>query len=158
MTSTKRKVYPVALLARRLALRRAQGAHIVFTNGCFDLLHAGHVILLQKARRLGDCLVVGLNSDASVRRLKGPQRPLANEHDRAVVLSALDCVDYVTFFNEDTPQALIEKLKPTVLVKGGDYALNQIVGRELVRRVVRIPLVRGRSTSALVGKILKAYG
>jgi rfaE bifunctional protein nucleotidyltransferase chain/domain len=145
-------------LAARLARQRGRGERVVFTNGCFDLLHAGHVVLLEKARALGDCLVVGLNSDASVRRLKGRGRPLAPLADRLKVLAALESVDYVTVFGEDTPVALIRKLRPSILVKGGDYTFTQIVGRDLVKRVVRIPLVTGRSTSALVQKIIKAYG
>jgi D-beta-D-heptose 7-phosphate kinase/D-beta-D-heptose 1-phosphate adenosyltransferase len=152
------KVVSVAALGRLLRRRQAQGQRIVFTNGVFDLLHAGHLVLLQKARSLGDCLVVGMNSDASARRLKGLHRPLIAQRDRAALLSALACVDYVTIFDENTPSQLVRRLKPDVLVKGGDYALDQIVGRGLVKRVVRVPLVRGRSTTALVQKILRAYG
>ena len=158
MVSAKRKILSPARLASVLARRRADGDWIVFTNGVFDLLHVGHTTLLEKARALGDCLVVGINSDASVRRLKGSKRPLAPYADRSKVLAALESVDYVTYFSEDTPQQLIERLKPAVLVKGGDYGLEQIVGRELVQKVVRIPLVKGRSTSELVKKIVKAYG
>lgn len=153
-----RKILSQVRLARFLAKKRAQGRRIVFTNGCFDLLHAGHITLLQKARALGDCLVVGLNSDASVRRLKGPHRPLASQADRARVLSALACVDFVTVFQEDTPFKLVQKLKPTILAKGADYSLDRIVGRDLVAKVVRIPLVKGRSTRRLIKKIVKAYG
>lgn len=149
---------PPVRLASLLQRRRASGERVVFTNGVFDLLHAGHVSLLQNARRLGDCLVVGINSDASVRRLKGPRRPLATLADRAEVLAALEAVDYVTWFEQDTPYELIARLHPDVLVKGGDYPLNKIVGRERVKKVARIPLLKGRSTSALVAKILKAYG
>ncbi|OGR90557.1 MAG: hypothetical protein A2992_10455 [Elusimicrobia bacterium RIFCSPLOWO2_01_FULL_59_12] len=152
------KILPVARLAPLLKRRRARGDRVVFTNGVFDLLHAGHITLLQKARALGDCLVVGVNSDASVRRLKGPKRPLAPLGDRLKVLAALKSVDYATVFNEDTPLELIKTLKPSILVKGGDYAPDQIVGRDVVGRVVRIPLVKGRSTSALVRRIAKAYG
>ena len=119
---------------------------------------SGHVTLLEKSKRLGDILIVGINSDASVKRLKGPKRPLAGQNDRALVLAAMEAVDYVTFFGEDTPYELIGKLKPDILVKGGDYATGQIVGRDLVKKVVRIPLVKGRSTSNLIAKILKAYG
>src|SRR5687767_8543785 len=119
MVSASRKVWASARLATRLARDRARGKRIVFTNGCFDLLHAGHVTLLEKARALGDALVVGLNSDASVRRLKGRQRPLAPLADRFKVIAALESVDFVTVFSEDTPEALIRKLRPTILVKGG---------------------------------------
>jgi len=136
---------------------RSRGRRIVFTNGCFDLLHAGHVHLLDRARAEGDVLVVAVNSDASIRRLKGPERPLVSEADRTRVLAALDAVSAVVVFEEDTPKALIEALRPDVLVKGGDYAVSQIVGADWVTahggRVATIPLVAGRSTSALVEAI-----
>lgn len=146
------------MLISQLKRAKKRKKTIVFTNGVYDLIHAGHVTLLKKAKRLGDVLVVGINTDASVKRLKGPKRPIASQADRAQMLSALDAVDYVALFNEDTPYELIQKLKPDVLVKGGDYATGQIVGRDLVKKVVRIPLVKGRSTSAMIRKILKAYG
>ena len=118
---------------------------IVFTNGCFDVLHFGHVHYLLEARKLGDILVVGLNSDDSVRRLKGPARPINGEKERAFVLAALGCVDYVVLFEEDTPENLIKAVRPDVLVKGGDYALDQIVGADFVRQnggsVTTIPFV-----------------
>ncbi len=127
---------------------------LVFTNGCFDVLHEGHVALLRHAAELGDRLLVGLNSDGSVRRLKGPGRPVRGAARRARALLALGLVDAVTVFDEDTPRALIEALRPDVLVKGADYALADIVGREVVEgsggRVVRVPLVPGVSTSALL--------
>lgn len=127
---------------------------LVFTNGCFDLLHEGHRALLSRAAELGDRLLVALNTDASVRRLKGPGRPARPEAERARALLALDEVDAVTSFDEDTPLALIEALRPDVLVKGADYALEEIVGREVVEaaggRVERVPLVPGVSTSALL--------
>ena len=146
----------LARLARHLRVRRKT---IVFTNGCFDLLHAGHVTYLERAKRLGDLLVIGVNSDASVRRLKGPSRPLTGEKDRLRVLAALEAVDYVTLFSEDTPLRLIEKIRPHILVKGADWKEDQIVGAKEVRswggRVKRIRLVPGRSTSALVRRIQK---
>jgi len=130
---------------------------VVFTNGCFDLIHAGHVIYLFDAKSYGDVLVVGLNSDDSVKRLKGKNRPLNKENDRAVVLSALEPVDYVTIFDEDTPYELIQILKPDVLVKGGDYNHDTIVGADIVEenggKVVVVPLLDGRSTSAIIEKI-----
>ena len=153
----EKKIVSSRALARLLSRERAKGRRVVFTNGVYDLIHAGHVTLLARAKKLGDLLVVGLNSDASVRRLKGPQRPIAAEKDRALVVAALEPVDYVTFFKEDTPYALIGVLRPDILVKGGDYAPGEIVGRDLVKKVVRIPLVQGRSTSAVIQKILKAY-
>lgn len=146
--------------AGSIALRagwRSLGERVVFTNGCFDLLHVGHVRYLNAARALGDHLVVGLNSDASVRRLKGPGRPVTPEPERAEILCALAAVDAVVLFEEDTPLSLIEALEPDVLVKGGDWALEAIVGREFVEgrggRVVTIPIVRGRSTSGLLGRM-----
>ena len=146
------------MLVSRLARDKKRGKTIVFTNGVYDLIHAGHVTLLEKSKRLGDVLVVGINSDASVKRLKGPKRPIATQSDRALVLAALEAVDYVAFFAEDTPYELIGKLKPDILVKGGDYSTGQIVGRDLVKKVVRIPLVKGRSSSSIIEKIVKAYG
>lgn len=139
--------------------RRAQskGGRVVFTNGVFDLLHYGHVAYLQKARRQGDVLLVAVNSDRSVRRLKGPSRPLVPASDRMRVLAALECVDAVTSFNEDTPERLIERVSPDVLVKGADYRQVEIVGAEYVKarggRVVRVPLSKGRSTSRLISRI-----
>lgn len=145
-----------ALLTRAHAWR-VRGERIVFTNGCFDLLHAGHVENLEQARRLGDRLVVGLNSDSSVQRLKGPSRPILSQHDRARLLAALEAVDAVVVFDEDTPADLIGALLPEVLVKGGDYAIHEIAGHEAVLaaggRVETLPLVAGYSTSALVGRI-----
>jgi rfaE bifunctional protein nucleotidyltransferase chain/domain len=158
MAKTSKKIVSSARLAALLSRRRGRGEKIVFTNGVFDLLHAGHVTVLEKARALGDCLVVGLNTDESVRRLKGPKRPVCPLSDRQKVLAGLESVDFVTSFGEDTPQKLIERLKPTILVKGGDYSVNQMVGRELVKKVVRVPLVKGRSTTNIVERILKAYG
>jgi D-beta-D-heptose 7-phosphate kinase/D-beta-D-heptose 1-phosphate adenosyltransferase len=134
--------------------RRQAGQTIVFTNGCFDVLHVGHARLLREAAALGDFLVVGLNSDASVRRLKGPARPLNREADRAELLAALECVDAITVFDEDTPLALIEAIRPDVLVKGGDYRPEQVVGRAAVEagggRLVLVPLVPGHSSSRLI--------
>jgi D-glycero-beta-D-manno-heptose 1-phosphate adenylyltransferase len=136
---------------------RAAGATIVFTNGVFDLLHRGHVEYLAEARALGDRLVVGLNSDASVRRLKGSARPLVAAADRAAVLRALACVDLVAVFEEDTPERLIRAVRPDVLVKGGDWEVERIVGRDFVEarggRVLSIPMREGCSTSALVQRI-----
>ncbi len=156
---TRSKILPLDRFAREaLPLLRAQARRIVFTNGCFDLLHAGHVEYLEKSRSLGDLLVVGLNTDASVRRLgKGPGRPLNTEADRARVLAALSCVDYVIPFDEDTPAALIAAIGPDVLTKGGDYAPDSVAGAGTVKarggRVVIVPLLEGRSTTGLIGKM-----
>lgn len=131
----------------------------MFTNGCFDLLHVGHVTLLERARRFGDILVVAINSDRSVRIVKGRTRPLVPQSARARVLAALACVDYVTMFDEPTPFRLLAVLKPDVLVKGADWGIREIVGRGLVEgwggRVVQVPLVSGYSTSRLVERILR---
>jgi D-beta-D-heptose 7-phosphate kinase / D-beta-D-heptose 1-phosphate adenosyltransferase len=133
--------------------RRLAGQTVVFTNGCFDLLHVGHVRLLREAAGLGDFLVVGLNADASVRRLKGPSRPINPEDIRGELLAALECIDAVTIFDEDTPLALIEAILPDVLVKGGDYLPDEVVGRDVVEaaggRLVLVPLVPGHSTTQL---------
>ena len=151
------KIVARAALTGIIASLRAGHKKIVFTNGCFDLLHLGHVQLFEKAKSLGDVLIVAVNSDSSLRRLKGPKRPLVRQADRCNVLAALESVDFVTVFGEDTPENIIRELKPDVLVKGGDYNINQIVGRQYVRKVVRFPIVKGRSTSALIKKIVESY-
>ena len=129
----------------------------MFTNGCFDLLHPGHIHLLNKAKDLGKRLVVGLNADASVRRLKGPTRPILSEQDRACILGSLDCVDMVVLFQEDTPENLIAALKPDILVKGADYALSQVVGREIVAsyggEVHLVEVLPGYSTTNISKKV-----
>lgn len=130
---------------------------IVFTNGCFDVLHFGHVHYLLQAKKLGDILVIGLNSDDSVRRLKGPTRPVNGEKERAFVLAALACVDYVVLFGEDTPKELIETVRPDVLVKGGDYDITTIVGADFVQRnggtVTTIPFVEGFSSTRIIEQL-----
>ena len=130
---------------------------IVFTNGCFDLLHVGHVTYLAQAKALGDVLVIGLNTDASVRRLKGPNRPVNAQDARALVLAALESVDFVVFFDEDTPYNIITQVKPDILVKGGDYEIDNIVGGDFVRarggQVLTIPFVDGFSTSNILEQI-----
>lgn len=132
---------------------------VVFTNGCFDILHVGHVSYLQRARSLGDFLVVGLNADASVKKLKGPTRPIQCEEDRAVILAALECVDYVVLFSEDTPKNLIEKVNPEVLVKGGDWPVDKIVGADYVLaiggQVKSLPFIEGKSSSSIIEKVKK---
>ena len=147
----------VDALRAALAPRRAAGVRVVFTNGCFDLLHPGHVRYLAAARALGDVLVVGLNGDASVRRQKGPGRPVLGAEERAEVLSGLAAVDYVILFDEDTPRALIAALGPDVLVKGADWAAEDIVGGDEVLarggRVERIDVVPGASTSEIIRRI-----
>ncbi len=136
---------------------QAEGTRVVFTNGCFDILHAGHVRYLQAARELGDCLVLGLNSDASVRRLKGESRPVNSEADRAEVLAALAAVDYVVIFSEQTAEELVREIKPDVYVKGGDYNVKALPEAEIVAsyggKTVLIPEVPGRSTSNIIKKM-----
>jgi len=139
---------------------RAEGKRIVFTNGVFDILHAGHVTYLDQARALGDVLVLGLNADESVRRLKGPDRPVNTDADRALVVAALRSVDHVVIFGDDTPLAIIETLLPDVLVKGGDYTRDTIVGADVVEAsggaVRTIPLLEGRSTSSIINRVRTA--
>lgn len=160
--SPRERLLELPALLDELAGRRAAGERVVFTNGCFDLLHAGHVALLDAAAALAEILVVGLNTDASVRRLKGPPRPLMQQGERARVVAALRAVDYVVFFDEATPLRVIQALRPDVLVKGGDYELDAIVGREVVEsyggRVVRVPLVPGCSTTALLARLHEESG
>ena len=159
MTADATKVRGLRELVEIVRERRALGHRVVFTNGCFDLLHRGHTRLLQQARELGDLLIVGLNSDASVRRVKGPSRPVLSEDERAEVLSALASVDYVVLFDDPDPGSTIAALVPDVLAKGADWAKDQIVGRETVEgrggRVVTIPLVEGSSTSGIIDRILE---
>lgn len=152
-----KKIKKAAELARILKRLKSAGKKIVFTNGCFDILHVGHVTYLEKAQGLGDILVVGLNSDRSVREIKGSGRPVNKEKDRAKVLAALSFVDYVTIFDEPTPEELIRKLEPTILVKGGDWNANDIVGGNFVRsiggRVATIPFINGYSTTSIINRM-----
>ncbi len=140
-----------------VAFCRSRGDRIVFTNGCFDLLHSGHVIYLEEAKRLGDRLIVAVNSDESVRRLKGPGRPIMGQQDRALALAGLESVDYVVVFAEDTPELLLQEVAPDVLAKGGDYRPHEVVGREIVEssggRVVTVGLVDGVSTTEIISRI-----
>jgi len=149
------------LRALRKELKR-KGKTVVFTNGTFDLLHRGHVEYLAKAKALGDVLVVGLNTDGSVRRIKGKGRPINTGSDRAAVLASLASVDYVCFFSDDTPHRIISSLLPDVLVKGADWKLDEIVGSDVVERhggrVRRIRLTEGRSTTLMLQRVLRAYG
>ncbi len=157
----KDKYRDIHALTDALRVHRRRKARIVFTNGCFDILHVGHVRYLNAAKALGEVLVVGLNSDASVRRIKGAHRPINAEQDRAEILAALACVDYITVFEEPDPLAVIQAVAPDVLVKGADWEVSRIVGADFVRgyggRVVRIPVVEGVSTTRLIEKILKAH-
>ena len=155
--STQKKIQSRKALKQIAAQARSRHKHLVFTNGCFDILHAGHVTYLEKAKSFGDLLIVGLNSDSSVRRIKGPGRPVNSENDRLRVLAALQAVDYVTVFSEDTPLNLIGEIKPDVLAKGADWKEDQIAGAKEVRSwggsIKRVRLVPGRSTSRILQKI-----
>lgn len=152
-----RKIMTQAAVAREAGCMQSRGGKVVFTNGCFDLLHVGHTRYLQAARFLGDALVVAVNSDASVRRIKGTGRPLNGEKDRLEVLAALECVTWVCLFGDDTPLRLIRKIGPDVLVKGGDWPVEKIVGRDVVEgrggKVLSIPLVRGASTTEIIDRV-----
>ncbi|MEE9519426.1 MAG: D-glycero-beta-D-manno-heptose 1-phosphate adenylyltransferase, partial [bacterium] len=156
-----RKIVSLDEASKLVRLARGRNKSIVFTNGCFDLLHAGHIMMLNTARSLGDLLVLGLNSDESVSNLKGPERPIIGQGDRAKIIASLDCVDNVIIFDEPTPERLIEELVPDILVKGGDYTLEEVVGREIVEaaggRVELVPLVEGWSTSDIVQRIAERY-
>jgi D-beta-D-heptose 7-phosphate kinase/D-beta-D-heptose 1-phosphate adenosyltransferase len=156
---TPTKIRTLKSLAAELQRRRRQGQRIVFTNGCFDLLHPGHVRYLRAAKRLGDVLVVALNDDAGVRRLKGKGRPLVPIDGRCEIIAALEMVDYVTVFGEDTPYETVRLLQPDVLVKGGDWTPDRIVGADLVRehggKVRSLPFARGYSTTSLMQRAAK---
>lgn len=158
MNAKKHMVLSREMLSSQLVEERRLGKKVVFTNGCFDLLHIGHLRYLAEARCLGDLLVIGLNSDASVQAIKGPNRPIIPEEDRAEVLAAMEMVDYVSLFDEPTPQQLIEAVQPDVLVKGGDWSIDTIVGREVVwargGRVLNIPVIEGLSTSAIIRQVV----
>lgn len=160
-TGERKKILDLAELAQVISRAKNKGEKIVFTNGCFDLLHIGHIKYLSRARSLGNILIIGLNRDKSIRELKGPKRPLIGEIERASLLAALDCVDYVVLFSEMTPEKLIKTLKPDVLVKGGDYSVDEVVGKSIVEgyggRVELVPIVKGMSTSGIVKKIIEKY-
>jgi D-beta-D-heptose 7-phosphate kinase/D-beta-D-heptose 1-phosphate adenosyltransferase len=152
-----KKICSIKQLVEIIKHLKAKKKKIVFTNGCFDLIHIGHVSLFQKAKTLGDVLIVAINSDKSLANLKGPKRPLVPQKDRTKLLAAITAIDYVVVFNEQTPFELLSKLKPDVLVKGGDYKIEDIVGREFVKKVYRYPLVEGKSTSNLIKLIVERY-
>ncbi|MDQ1290482.1 MAG: D-glycero-beta-D-manno-heptose 1-phosphate adenylyltransferase [Nitrospirota bacterium] len=161
MAPMSQKIMTREQLVEQLQALRARGSRIVFTNGCFDLMHVGHTRYLQTAKTLGDLLVVGVNTDDSVRSLeKAPDRPIVPEAQRAEVLAALGCVDFVVLFSEPDPKALITAVQPDILVKGGDWPLDRIIGRDVVEarggRVQTIPLVPGFSTTALIHRIRSA--
>ena len=161
MLRTSKAVLNLEELTKTVSLAKSVGKTVVFTNGCFDLIHGGHIEFLQKARAKGDLLVVGLNSDKSVKAIKGNGRPIKGEKERANIISALKSVDYITIFNETTPEEIISEIRPDILVKGDDYDVDEVVGREIVEgygaKVELIPVVKGLSTTNTVTKILKTY-
>ena len=156
---TERKIKSASSLKKILKLLKKKGKKIIFTNGCFDILHTGHVKLLEKAKSLGDVLVVAINTDRSVKTIKGRRRPVNSEKDRAIVLSALGFVDFVTFFDEPDPGKIIKQLDPDVLVKGGDWKKGKIIGADYVKsrggKVYSLPLIKGYSTSRFIANIEK---
>lgn len=150
---TEDKILTLPALLDQLTVDRQMGTRVVFTNGCFDILHRGHATYLQAAKALGDVLIVGVNSDASVRRLKGESRPINTENDRAYLLASLAAVNYVVIFTEDTPHQLLAQLRPDILVKGGDYQISEVIGREFAQEVQLIDFVNGYSTTRLIQKM-----
>lgn len=156
-----KKIVSLSSAMKSAQALKKRAKKVVFTNGCFDIIHAGHVRYLNKAREMGDCLVVGLNSDASVKRIKGNDRPIVPHSERAEVLSALACVDYVVIFNDDTPLKLISAIKPSILVKGADWAAKDIVGGNVLKSyggvVRRVTLVKGRSTTNIIRRIIEMH-
>ena len=152
----KKKTLTLNKLLKFLLSVKKDKKTVVFTNGCFDIIHSGHISLLEKAKALGDILIIGLNADSSVKKLKGPSRPINKEKDRAIVLSALEMVDKVIIFKEDTPHEILKLIKPDILVKGADYKRSKIVGTEFANKTVRIKLVKGQSTSGTIKKMQTA--
>lgn len=161
MIKSRNKIRGRKELKKILKGLREKGKKIIFTNGCFDLIHLGHVRYLEKAKGLGDVLIVAINTDSSIRRIKGVKRPITPQRERAEVLASLGSVDYVTFFNEDTPYELIRLIKPDILVKGRDWNKKDIIGRDVVEgsggRVYAISYIRGTSTTGIIKRILKKY-
>ena len=143
-------------LKKDISKLKRKGKKIVFTNGCFDILHLGHLKILKEAKQKGDILIVGLNSDSSIKKIKGPKRPIVDQKTRAMLLSNIIGVDYVVIFNEATPYNLIKKINPDILVKGGDWKKDKIVGSDLIKKVYRVKLRSGHSTTQIINKIKKS--
>ena len=156
MMSIKNKILTLPSLIKKLPALRRAGKTIAFTNGCFDLMHIGHVKYLEEASRGNRILIVGLNSDSSIRRLKGPQRPIVEQKSRAAVLAALESVDFVVIFNEDTPYKTIAAIKPDILIKGADWKGKSVAGEDLVKKIEFVKFVRGFSTTNIIEKILQS--
>ena len=152
------KVKTILALKKELKKLKSQGKKIVFTNGCFDLIHPGHIKILTQAKQKGDVLIVGLNSDLSIKKIKDSSRPILNQKARIKVLESIEVVDYIILFDQQTPYSLIKTLKPEVLVKGGDWKTKSIIGSDLVKKVYRVKLCSGYSTSAIISKIKKKSG
>jgi D-beta-D-heptose 7-phosphate kinase/D-beta-D-heptose 1-phosphate adenosyltransferase len=161
MKNTDKVIFDRKKLIIAVKKLKKHGKKIVFTNGCYDLLHGGHVRFLAAAKNMGDVLVLALNSDASVRRIKGPKRPVTNQDERAEVMSALESVDIVTIFDENDPYNIIKDIVPDVLVKGGDWELDKIIGADIVKaaggKVRNVPYVKGKSTTNIIAKVMKYY-
>ena len=155
MFDIEQKIKTREEITRIAASLKKQGRQIIFTNGCFDILHRGHVAYLREARLLGDVLIVGLNSDLSIQRLKGPERPVKDQQERAYLLSALEFVDFVVIFEEDDPRALLACILPNTLVKGGDHPVETILGREYADKTLTLPFVEGFSTTGTINKLKK---
>jgi len=157
-----KKIRSLSQLVKIRRKLKKESKAVVFTNGCFDILHRGHIECLRKAKSHGDVLIVGLNSDSSVKKIKGDKRPILSQNDRAEILASLEMVDYVVIFNEETPHKVIATLVPDVLVKGGDYAKDEIVGKDVVEsaggRVITVKQVRGKSTKNILKTIIERYG
>jgi len=157
----KQKIININELKNIVEELKGQNKKIVTTNGVFDFLHIGHIRYLQEAKKLGDTLIVAVNSDSSTKQIKGPKRPLNNENDRAEALAAVECIDYVTIFNEENPIKFLEEIKPNIHVKGGDYDMSQIIEKEVIEKnngkVILIPKVKGYSTTDFIKRIIKLY-
>lgn len=157
MGSSRGKIKERGELRQIVEGLKKQGKRIVFTNGCFDILHKGHVLYLEEARRKGDCLIVGVNTDSSVKEIKGEKRPIIPQEERMTVLAALEAVDYVVPFDEPDPSAVISLLRPHILAKGGDWDHKEVIGRDLVEETIVVPYIEGMSTSGIIETILRRY-
>jgi D-beta-D-heptose 7-phosphate kinase/D-beta-D-heptose 1-phosphate adenosyltransferase len=161
IVTAREKILERSEMAARAEALRAQGKRIVFSNGCFDLIHVGHLRYLWAARQKGDCLIVAVNSDESMRRIKGPERPILDAEHRKIVLAAFSCVDYVVEFDEDTPCNLLREIHPDILVKGATYSIEGVVGREIVEeyggKIMTLELTEGNSTTDIIGRVLDAH-
>lgn len=152
-----KKIVSLPEVVKKIAAARAKGKTIAFTNGCFDIVHAGHIKTFRAAKRAADIVVLGLNSDSSIRALKGSKRPILNQRARAQLLQSIEYIDYIVLFTAETPRALIKALAPDVLVKGGDWSAEHIAGREFAKKILRVAVAPGLSTTGIIKKIVDAY-